>query len=218
MTFDDAARAQIARGWLNSSLDQPTYAAEHGISDRTLREWLAKYGAGRRPEAQARAAIVASIEQLQKALAALDAEAAAESTAVTKTSSPASSTMPTGMPVRRGQATRSRGKKSAESLPAAQARWSLSLRPPGTTRYRQPLLADRLGQWPTSRTGRTACSTLRPSGCARVNSGKRGGQERCRGVRRSTGTWRRRSQVPGSLRGVTYRPLGTLVLSVRRGW
>lgn len=78
MTFDDAARARIARGWMNSSLDQPTYAAQHGISERTLRDWVGRFGGGRRPHAQLRAAIVASIEQFQSVLAALDAEAAAD--------------------------------------------------------------------------------------------------------------------------------------------
>jgi hypothetical protein len=82
MAFDDAARARIARGWLNSSLDQPAYAAQHGISTRTLRDWVCRYGGGRRPHAQLRAAIIAAVEQLQNVLTALDAEAAAGSAAV----------------------------------------------------------------------------------------------------------------------------------------
>jgi transposase-like protein len=81
MNFDNAARARIARGWLNSSLDQNTYAAKHGVSSRTLRQWVTRYGAGR-PQAQLRAAIVASIEQLQNVLVALDAEAATDSAAL----------------------------------------------------------------------------------------------------------------------------------------
>src|SRR6266568_247842 len=76
MTFDDAARARIARGWMTSSRDQRSYAAQHDISERTLRQWVARYCAGRRPQARLRAAVVASIEQLQNVLAALDAEAA----------------------------------------------------------------------------------------------------------------------------------------------
>jgi hypothetical protein len=74
MHFDNAARARIARGWLNSSLDQPTYAAKHGISERTLRDWVSRYGAGRRPHIQLRSTIVATIEHLQNILAALHAE------------------------------------------------------------------------------------------------------------------------------------------------
>lgn len=76
MTFDDTARARIARGWLNSSLDQPTYAAKHGISTRTLRLWVEKYGPGDRPAARARAIISSAIDQLHALQAALDADEA----------------------------------------------------------------------------------------------------------------------------------------------
>lgn len=81
MVFDNGARARIARGWLNSSLNQLAYAAMHGISTRTLRDWVCRYGGGRRPQAQLRAAIVASIEQLQNVLVVLDAEVAPGSAA-----------------------------------------------------------------------------------------------------------------------------------------
>jgi len=70
-TFDNAARARIAKGWLNSSLDPPAYAAKHGISDGTLREWIAKYGSGRQPPGESRVFIAAAIEQIQRALATL---------------------------------------------------------------------------------------------------------------------------------------------------
>ena len=81
MTFDNATRARIARGWAATSLDQPTYAAQHGISTRTLRDWVRRFGGDRRPHPQLRAAVVATIDQLQNVLAALDAEAAADSAA-----------------------------------------------------------------------------------------------------------------------------------------
>jgi len=74
MTFDDAARARIARGWSSTPLDQPTYAAQHGISERTLREWARRFGAGRRPAARTRAIIESAIAQLQALRTALDAE------------------------------------------------------------------------------------------------------------------------------------------------
>lgn len=36
-------RARIARGWRPSGQTQPTYAALHGITDRTLRMWVARW-------------------------------------------------------------------------------------------------------------------------------------------------------------------------------
>jgi hypothetical protein len=36
-------KTAIAEGWRTSGLRQADYASEHGISDRTLRLWLAKY-------------------------------------------------------------------------------------------------------------------------------------------------------------------------------
>ena len=74
MDFDNAARARIARGWLNSSLDQRAYAAQHGISTRTLRQWVSRYGAPDRPAARAKAIIDTAINQLQALRTALDAE------------------------------------------------------------------------------------------------------------------------------------------------
>jgi hypothetical protein len=81
-TMTSEARAAIAREWTRSSLSQEAFAARHGIRPsahpRTLREWVRRFGTGRRPHAQLRAAIVASIEQLQNVLAALDTEVAAD--------------------------------------------------------------------------------------------------------------------------------------------
>ena len=73
-TFDDAARARIARGWTSTSLDQATYAAQNGISTRTLRQWVSRYGAGGRPAARARAIIESAIAELQALRTALGAE------------------------------------------------------------------------------------------------------------------------------------------------
>src|ERR1041384_1670146 len=39
----DAERARIAQGWRESGLAQPVYAAQHGITDRTLRAWLVRW-------------------------------------------------------------------------------------------------------------------------------------------------------------------------------
>src|SRR5207302_10884417 len=36
-------RARIARGWRTSAMTQPAYAAVHGITDRTLRMWIARW-------------------------------------------------------------------------------------------------------------------------------------------------------------------------------
>lgn len=80
--FDDETRRRIAQGWAASSLDQESFAAKHGISPRTLREWVRFYGAGSRPAARARAIIDSAIAQLQALRAALDAEEACQPGAV----------------------------------------------------------------------------------------------------------------------------------------
>ena len=48
----DEARAEIATGWLNSSLTQADFAREHEISPRTLRSYLHRGHAGRQEERQ----------------------------------------------------------------------------------------------------------------------------------------------------------------------
>ena len=47
----DEARAAIARAWLDSSLSQPEFARQHGISPRTLRLYVQRH-AGRHEERQ----------------------------------------------------------------------------------------------------------------------------------------------------------------------
>ena len=74
--FDEDARRRIAQGWAATSLDQESYAAQHGISPRTLREWVRLYGVGGRPAARVRAIIDDAIAQLLALRAALDAEGA----------------------------------------------------------------------------------------------------------------------------------------------
>lgn len=39
----DEDRARIARGWRQSGRTQAQYAAEHRITDRTLRMWIARW-------------------------------------------------------------------------------------------------------------------------------------------------------------------------------
>ena len=48
-TFTAAERQQIAAGWHISGMSQPAYAALHGISDRTLREWIVRHAAPEAP-------------------------------------------------------------------------------------------------------------------------------------------------------------------------
>lgn len=74
--FDEARRQAVARGWATSPLDQKTYAAQNGISARTLREWVRRYGVGDRPAARALAIIDTAIDQLRALRAALVAEEA----------------------------------------------------------------------------------------------------------------------------------------------
>ena len=50
--IDDARRAAIARDWMCSSLNQREFAAENGISERTLRAWVSKF-AVRQPTGEA---------------------------------------------------------------------------------------------------------------------------------------------------------------------
>jgi transposase-like protein len=75
MKFTEPERRLIAAGWRSASCDQATYAADHGISTRTLRGWVQRYGVGDRPEARARAIVESAFRQLQDLLTALDAEA-----------------------------------------------------------------------------------------------------------------------------------------------
>jgi transposase-like protein len=75
-TIDDARRAAIARGWLGSSRNQREFAAEYGISERTLRAWVSKY-AVRQPTGEVvRAVVKEAIEKFTAILQALDADAA----------------------------------------------------------------------------------------------------------------------------------------------
>lgn len=76
--IDDSTRARIAQGWRTTSLDQATYAAQFSISTRCLREWVRRFGAGRRPEAQALAVIDEAIERLRALRTAVAAEAACQ--------------------------------------------------------------------------------------------------------------------------------------------
>ena len=41
--LNDEARARVARAWRQSGQTQGQYAAEHQISDRTLRTWIARW-------------------------------------------------------------------------------------------------------------------------------------------------------------------------------
>jgi hypothetical protein len=76
--FDEARRQALARGWAASPLDQKTYAAQNGISARTLREWVRRYGVTSRPAARAIAIIDMAIAQLQVLRAGVVAEEACQ--------------------------------------------------------------------------------------------------------------------------------------------
>jgi transposase-like protein len=76
MTIDDEARRRIARGWASTSLDQRTYAAQHGISPRTLRQWVRQFGMTARPEVRVREVVERAIADLTALLASLDADVA----------------------------------------------------------------------------------------------------------------------------------------------
>jgi hypothetical protein len=74
MELDDAARARIARGWAPSCLTQAEYAARHGISDRSLRAWMARFAVGSRPELRVRAIVERALSELEAVRAELDAD------------------------------------------------------------------------------------------------------------------------------------------------
>lgn len=71
--YTDEDRARIARQWRRSGLDQNTYASQHGISSRTLREWRAKYAPDTPPDIGAvRRVIEDALRELQALLAGLE--------------------------------------------------------------------------------------------------------------------------------------------------
>lgn len=74
MAFTDDEKRRITAMWMRATCDQATFAAEHGVSPRALRTWVAKYSGGSRPEARARAVIEKAIEDLRALLAGLDAD------------------------------------------------------------------------------------------------------------------------------------------------
>jgi transposase-like protein len=89
--WTDEARARVARGWTESALSQAAYAELHGISPRTLRDWVSRYASGEPSAERARSAIQNAIEALSEVLAALNAELAerpAEDPKLSSTPSP----------------------------------------------------------------------------------------------------------------------------------
>lgn len=77
--YSDEDRARIARGWRGSKLAQPAYAAAHGITDRTLRAWIARWAPVRVDGGEAAKRILTeTIAQLQTLLANVDLPAPAE--------------------------------------------------------------------------------------------------------------------------------------------
>lgn len=83
--MDEETRAQVAWGWEASGLSQAAYAAEHGISARTLRAWRKERHTGRQRDVHAapvdtvRGILVDAIARLQGLLASVDAEVACRS-------------------------------------------------------------------------------------------------------------------------------------------
>ena len=74
--IDDARRAAIARDWMCSSLNQREFAAENGISERTLRAWVSRFAVRQPTGENVRAVVVETIGKLTAILQALDADAA----------------------------------------------------------------------------------------------------------------------------------------------
>lgn len=74
---DRSHRFKIARGWPGSGQTQAQYAAQHGISPRTLRAWLARYSPGKPHAARAKQVIERAISELESLLMELEAEQAA---------------------------------------------------------------------------------------------------------------------------------------------
>ncbi|MFT3916568.1 MAG: hypothetical protein QM704_21560 [Anaeromyxobacteraceae bacterium] len=70
-SIDAKTRAAIARGWATSALNQEDYAAQHGISPRTLRLWISRHASRQPPVEQERGIITEAIGQLQDVLDAL---------------------------------------------------------------------------------------------------------------------------------------------------
>lgn len=72
-TTDTERRIEIARGWRASCLPQRSYAQQHGISDRTLREWLTRYAPTTPPDIEiVRRVIEDALRDLQALLAGLE--------------------------------------------------------------------------------------------------------------------------------------------------
>src|ERR1700694_3042242 len=87
-TLTDLDRARIARGWRGSNLSQPAYAAEHSITDRTLRAYIARWAPVRPDGSQAvRKIVLDAIDRLQAVLGALE-----------EPTSPGHDEQPTGVP------------------------------------------------------------------------------------------------------------------------
>lgn len=95
-TMTDEARAQVARGWEQSGLTQADYAAQCGISPRTLRDWLSRYAIQQPPAERVRRLIEDTIDKLLALLAALDDEVACQVAAAEDAASEGAPAMPSG--------------------------------------------------------------------------------------------------------------------------
>jgi hypothetical protein len=73
-TWAEQERRAVVAGWASTTLGQEAYARSKGISPRTLRLWVERYGSGPRPIARAKAIIERAIEELHALQRALDAE------------------------------------------------------------------------------------------------------------------------------------------------
>jgi hypothetical protein len=108
------ARAGIARKWRDSGQTQAVFAAEYGISDRTLRAWIAKWNPAYRASPRIVQEVVEqAIERLRDVLVGLDsthddgdvrpAEGTANSAATPPSAPPLSSV---ALPIRHAHPTR----------------------------------------------------------------------------------------------------------------
>jgi hypothetical protein len=74
----DEARAAVARGWRKSGLGQRPYAAQHAISERTLRSWVSRWAPEYRGTEAVRDVCERTVERLRALIAALNVEDSAD--------------------------------------------------------------------------------------------------------------------------------------------
>jgi len=80
--LNDEDRSRIARAWRTSGMTQPAYSAAHGITDRTLRMWIARWDPPRPSGTEVvRAVCERAIERLRALVDGLDQKSTAPGSA-----------------------------------------------------------------------------------------------------------------------------------------